>query len=562
MKKNHYATPKRTVLISMILVPLIPFVLVLAVGYYYFTTSIETSTIATMNRIVQDHRQMIESFLQERKGELELIGDSYTFEELKNQERLRKVFEYLQKVSDAFVDLGIFNEAGLHVAYYGPYKLTGINYSEAEWFKEVMKKGYYISDIFLGYRRVPHFIIAIVRGEKGEKWAIRATIDTYVFNDLVEKVRIGKTGEAYILNASGILQTSRRSGGNLMDKDDDSSIEYPSSKTATKTYMGQGKRGDKYLYATTWLKNMDWLLVVRQEKGDAFRALHSAAYLIVLITIIGGGTIIGVAFYLSGRIARRMEEADADKERLTTQLIRASRLAELGEMAAGFAHEINNPLQIINNEKSLIALNLAELKENGQLGESEWVSELEDSIEQIGIQIRRCAEITQAILKFGRKEEPLTRDVDIRRFIPEVTSMVASKASVNGIAVREEISGDTPLVHCDPSQLQQVLLNLYNNAIDAIIERHGVGGGALAIEAGKGEDGKVEISVKDNGCGISPENLDKVFSPFFTTKPAGKGTGLGLSVCYGIIINMGGQMDVSSEKDVGTTFLIHLPAAT
>ena len=559
--KNRYATLKRTILISMILVPLIPFILVLGVGYYYFKTSIETSTISSMKRIINDHRHMIESFLMERKGDLELIADSYTFKELSTPRKLLQVFEDLRRVSNAFVDLGIFDEAGLHVAYYGSYKLTGRNYSEADWFKEVMKKGYYLSDVFLGYRRVPHFIIAIVRSGESGKWVVRATIDTYVFNNLVEKVRIGKTGEAYILNTYGIFQTARRSGGNLMDKDEGYNIEYPSSETGTRTFIGEDPKGEKYLYATTWLKDMHWLLVVRQEKADAFEALHSAAYLIVLITIVGTGTIIVLAFYLSGWIVRRMEGVDAEKEKLSTQLIRASRLAELGEMAAGFAHEINNPLQIINNEKSLIELAFSELKEKGNLEESESISELEDSIHQIGIQIGRCAEITQAILKFGRQKDSVSEDVDIRSFMPEVFSMVANKASVNGIAVKEMVSEDTPFVHCDPAQLQQVLLNLYNNAIDAIVERHGAGGGELTIEAGRGKDGQVEISVRDNGTGIGLENLDKIFSPFFTTKPAGKGTGLGLSVCYGIITNMGGEMAVSSEKGLGTTFLIQLSAA-
>jgi len=545
----------------MILVPLIPFILVLGVGYYYFKTSIETSTISSMKRIINDHRHMIESFLMERKGDLELIADSYTFKELSTPRKLLQVFEDLRRVSNAFVDLGIFDEAGLHVAYYGSYKLTGRNYSEADWFKEVMKKGYYLSDVFLGYRRVPHFIIAIVRSGESGKWVVRATIDTYVFNNLVEKVRIGKTGEAYILNTYGIFQTARRSGGNLMDKDEGYNIEYPSSETGTRTFIGEDPKGEKYLYATTWLKDMHWLLVVRQEKADAFEALHSAAYLIVLITIVGTGTIIVLAFYLSGWIVRRMEGVDAEKEKLSTQLIRASRLAELGEMAAGFAHEINNPLQIINNEKSLIELAFSELKEKGNLEESESISELEDSIHQIGIQIGRCAEITQAILKFGRQKDSVSEDVDIRSFMPEVFSMVANKASVNGIAVKEMVSEDTPFVHCDPAQLQQVLLNLYNNAIDAIVERHGAGGGELTIEAGRGKDGQVEISVRDNGTGIGLENLDKIFSPFFTTKPAGKGTGLGLSVCYGIITNMGGEMAVSSEKGLGTTFLIQLSAA-
>ena len=113
----------------------------------------------------------------------------------------------------------------------------------------------------------------------------------------------------------------------------------------------------------------------------------------------------------------------------------------------------------------------------------------------------------------------------------------------------------------DPSQLQQVLLNLLNNAIDAITERHGCEGGELSIQAGPDTNGRVKISVRDNGAGISPENLKKIFSPFFTTKPPGKGTGLGLYVCYGIIEGMGGAMEVESQRGVGTTFVVSLPGS-
>jgi two-component system NtrC family sensor kinase len=560
MKKKPYATMRRIILACMILVPVIPFIFVLGIGHYYFTTSLETSTISSMERIVEDHRQMIDSFLRERKANLEFVLRSYSFESLTDPVELDNVLDRLQKQSNAFLDLGIFNEEGLHVAYQGPYKLAGINYSKQEWFEEVLKKGYYISDIFLGFRRSPHFIIALRKEDGGVKWIIRATIDTYMFNDLVKKVRIGKTGEAYILNEKGIFQTERRSGGNIMDSELDNINYYPLQEGMA-TFIRKDVKGIEYLSAATWLKEKKWLLVVRQEKSDAFRALHSATYLIVLITIVGGTAIIGVALYLTNRIVRRMERMDAQKEELSDQLIRASRLAELGEMAAGFAHEMNNPLQIIKSEQALIETILGDLREEGKLKESENLSELEDSVDQIKMQTDRCAEITQAILQFGRKGEPVSKDVDLRNFIPAVTQMVAKKASVHGITLKQEISSDTPPIHGDASQLQQVLINLLNNAIDATVSEHGSEGGEIIIEARPEDNGKVMISVRDNGCGISPENLEKVFSPFFTTKPVGKGTGLGLSVCYGIIENMGGVMRVSSEMGIGTTFTIHLSAS-
>jgi two-component system NtrC family sensor kinase len=560
MEPNPFSSLRRIIFTCMILVPLIPFILALGTGYYYFTTSLESSTIASMKRIVEDHGQMIESFLKERENDLDLILHSYTFEDLSQSEKLGTMFDNLQRQSQAFVDLGVFNQAGVHVAYHGPYSLEGKIYKEADWFKEVMKHGYYISDIFLGYRQIPHFVIAVAQKEAGKKWVLRTTIDTVSFNNIVKSIRIGKTGEAYILNSNGLLQTEPRSGGKLMDKTLNR-VNYPSSDTGIETFIKKDIKGEKYLYTTTWLQNKKWLLVVKQEKADAFKALTSAAYLIIFIMLVGVSAISVLAFYLTNRIVGRMEKMDVEKDRLNQQLIGASRLAELGEMSAGFAHEINNPLQIIKSEQSLIEMTLEDMKEAGQLKESDSLAELEDSMDQIKLQISRCAEITQAILKFGRQDEPKPQIIYLTNFIPEITSMVAQKATVHGISIEQDIAENTYPIHGDPTQLQQVLVNLFNNAMDAILDRHGTSGGKLIIKAGPKQNNSVEIVVKDNGGGISPENLDKIFSPFFSTKAVGKGTGLGLSICYGIIDNMRGSMEASSEVGVGTTFTIVLPAA-
>jgi two-component system NtrC family sensor kinase len=560
MSEHRYARLRKLILATMILVPAIPFYIVMGIGYYYFTTSIENSTMASMKRIVEDHRQMIETFLRERKSDLEFVAESYTFDNLADPIYLYKVFHLLQNKSAGFVDLGVFNEEGIHVTYQGPYKLIGRDYGGEDWFKEVMKQGYYVSDTFLGYRRVPHFIIAIAREEPGRKWVLRSTIDTQYFTHLVERVRIGKTGEAYILNEKGILQTQRRSGGNLMEKDVDNVIG-AARHEETETFLKKNQKGEEFLYATTWMQDKKWLLVVRREEADAFRDVRSATYVILIINAVVGVGIIAAAFYLTNSIVRRMEEIDTEKEQLGQQLVRASRLAELGEMAAGFAHEINNPLQIMTSEQALVDTIFSDMIHKGELKESQDLVDLKDSMDQIKLQIERCAKITQAILKFGRQSEPISTDIDLVGFIPEVTGMIIKKASVNGITVKEEISDHTPVVRGDPSMLQQVLLNLYNNAMDAIMERHGTEGGELVIASAPDENGKVKISVTDNGIGISPENLKKVFSPFFTTKPVGKGTGLGLSVCYGIVDSMGGVMEVSSERGVGTTFTVRLPAA-
>ncbi len=561
MEPNHHRKLKRTLLISMILLPVIPFVLALATGYHYFTTSLENNAIAAMQRIVIDHRQMIDSFLTERRADLSFIAHCYTFDYLRQPDHLATIFKNLQIQSNVFTDLGVFNAEGVHVAYQGPYPLLGKVYKDADWFRQALQNKFYISDVFLGYRHIPHFVIAVAQGRGENAWVLRATIDTTIFSDIVETVRIGKTGEAFILNAEARLQTQCRSGGQLLDRLSDS-IQYPSPNTSIQTFIERGPENEAFLYATTYLEGKKWLLVVRQEKSDAFSAIYSASYAIVLITVIGGAVLIGVAIMLSERIAASMQQLDMEKQQINLQLIGATRLAELGEMAAGFAHEINNPLQIIRSEHTLIEMDLSDLIQNGRLASGPEVSEIQDSLNQIKLQIGRCAKITQAILKFGRQDPPVAVPIDLAGFIAEITQLIHQKAMVENITVVQDIDARLGTVIADPAQLQQVFLNLLNNAIDAIIARRGADGGRISISAGPHANGFVDICIADNGIGIDTDQAKKIFSPFFTTKPVGKGTGLGLSVCYGIIDQMGGTLAVSSQAGHGAAFTIHLPASS
>ena len=469
-KTNSSKQIRKYILTCMILVPLVPMVVILAIGYFYFTSALTSTSTATMRRIAEDHRQMIEAFLMERKTDLEFVLYTHSFDDLRRQERLGAVFENLLRKSNAFADLGLFDENGLHVAYRGPYHLAGKVYKEAVWFREALEKGHYISDVFLGYRNIPHFIVAVSREVDGRKMVIRATIDTVMFNDLVKNVRIGKTGEAYLLNREGILQTERRSGGSLMEKDpeiDTPLVPHPGIQTLVKT----GLTGQDYLYATIWMNDQKWELVVRQDKAEVFKALQTTVYLVVLAVVLGGGVIVATAVYLAERIVVRIQKADMDKGHLQNQLVRAGRLAELGEMAAGFAHEINNPLQIISTELSLIRVLQSEMVESGELKPGDTYEQVTDSIDQVKLQIDRCSRITASILKFGRQSESRSEDLDLTAVIPEIIQMVQKKAEVHGIRMERRLPDISVEVTADASRLQQVLLNLLNNALEDIIEK-------------------------------------------------------------------------------------------
>lgn len=553
---------KRNILTYMIVIPLIPLFLAVGISFYYFTTALENSSTHSLKRIVGDHRDMIESFLLERESDLEMVTHLFDFESINSSQVIDDMFEVLKTKSGAFIDLGLFDSRGLHVKYSGQYQLTGKLYKDEFWFKEVMEKGRYISDVFLGYRNVPHFIIAVKKGDGKNAWVLRATIDTLYFDRLVSSVRIGTSGEAYILNKNGIAQTVRRSGGvNVMEEDPEFSA-FPSSGSTIHTFLKPDHQGVEFLYATTWLKDQEWLLVVRQEKKDAYRFFYYALYASLVIMVVGIAIIVGMSFFMTEKLFKRMEQLGRDKKDLGNQLIRATQLAEVGEMAAGFAHEINNPLQIIKSEHALMASIFEDLSENKKIDpKDEEILELEDSLSQIALQVSRCSDITRAILKFGRKNETRVQLLYPGEQIPEILKMIEQRAGVEGIAVFQSIPEELPGFMGDASQFQQVMLNLFNNAIDAIMEQHPDAGGRLDVQAFLKDEKWIEIRVTDNGAGIHPEHIEKVFSPFFTTKPVGKGTGLGLSVCYGIIESFAGTMDVTSRVNAGTTFIITLPKA-
>lgn len=548
---------------------MIPFIIALGISFYFFSSALDKSTQASLERILTDHRKMIESFLLERKSDLELITRAYTFEDIMAEGAIGTICHSLQKRSPAFVDLGLFDETGKHLKYSGSFALAGKSYTQEPWFQNTMLRGFYISDIFLGYRNIPHFVVAVRRTENNQNWVLRATIDTVFFDSMVSGVRIGKTGEAYILNHEGVAQTARRSGDiALLDKDPAFGWMNQQFSSSQQTFQLSPK-GQPFLYAVSKLANKSWYLVVRQEKHDAYRALYSAVLICVVIAILGLTALVALAYITSGTISRRIDRLDEEKEQLGSQLIRAVQLAEIGEMAAGFAHEINNPLQIIKSEYALIKILMEELypgkegKEDNS-PDPQTLNDIRESVDQIHKQVERCHEITSAILKFGRKKEVKHTTLDPSTVIPEILKLVENSARTSGVEITTQIEENIPSFMGDPGRFQQVMLNLVNNAIHAVTSQHGANGGKIEINAAqiRNNEGQamVDIQVKDNGCGIAPEHMDKIFSPFFTTKAVGRGTGLGLSVCFGIIESFGGTMSVDSRPGEGTVFSIQLAA--
>jgi len=249
-----------------------------------------------------------------------------------------------------------------------------------------------------------------------------------------------------------------------------------------------------------------------------------------------------------GRLAMAFNHMVRRIEKHQNELVQAGKMASLGTLTSGVAHELNNPL----NNISMMAQTFIDFR--ASLTEDEQV----ELMEEVDRQCERSKEIVRNLLDFSRVRSSERMASDVGEVVEQSLRLVQNQLDMANIVTRVETATDLPRVRMNPNQIQQVLVNIYANAVKAMPR-----GGALTVTSREGEDGRsVVISVSDTGVGIPPEVQSRIFDPFFTTSDVGGGTGLGLSVSYGIVTRHGGTISVTSEPGSGSTFTITLPTGT
>lgn len=535
--------------LSVILTSIIPLILVSVIILYQFYTSYHEKVHAHLETLVKKHKRVIDSFLNEKLGNIRFMAETFRSGELLNHSFLQEQLTLLQReYGPVFVDLGVINEQGIQVAYAGPFKLDDADYSDADWLKWATETPYFISDVFLGLRGFPHFIVAVREFWDGKSWILRATIDFMAFNDLVENVRIGQTGFAFILNREGEFQTKPLYNIEPMEGP---YLDFLKKEDTDEIQIVEKSSGlwNRNIYVSTFLKQGDWLLVYQQKASDAFSDLLGALRITFIIILLGSMATLIMAFVRFKNMTVNVEKAEKEKQMMNEQIIQTGKLASVGELAAGIAHEINNPVAIMVEEAGWIEDLLDENKDP----QDENLQEIKRALSQINTQGRRCKEITQKLLSFARKTDSRVQDVDLNELIEEVVAISSQRAKYSNVTLNMNLQS-LPTIQASQTEMQQVFLNLINNALDAMDKK----GGVLNIFSRVSGD-HIIIKVADNGPGIPESILNRIFDPFFTTKPVGKGTGLGLSICYGIIQNYGGEITVQSTVGTGTTFFIKIP---
>jgi two-component system NtrC family sensor kinase len=234
------------------------------------------------------------------------------------------------------------------------------------------------------------------------------------------------------------------------------------------------------------------------------------------------------------------------------RLQQASRLADIGQLAAGVAHEINTPLASI----ALRAESLLKVVDDPRLQAVDSFKNFPRYLKTIDDEIFRCKKIIGALLEFSRVRRPETRITDLNALAEKATDLVGHQMMLKQVTLSLKLEADLPHIRADDGQLRQALIALLMNALDATPP-----GGHVDVETRRDGADTVVLTVADDGSGISPENLDKIFNPFFTTKPVGQGTGLGLAICHGIVASHGGEIRVDSEIGRGTRLSLVLPVS-
>jgi two-component system NtrC family sensor kinase len=524
---------------------LIPLFVLGYVIHDQFSHSYEEKLTSNLRLVVNNKRDSIDMFLNERVVQLQNLANTHTIAEMTDQVYLNALFDIIHNTSSSFIDLGVIGPDGCHEAYSGPFDLRDVNYKNEAWFNQVMLKGLYISDVFMGFRNFPHFIIAVKRREAGRTWILRATIDSDVFTSLVHNARTGKLGDAYLVNSDCKLQTPSRFSGKVLSQ----AKIFANPEGSDVEICKWEEHGATRVAGITSLDLTDWRLVVVESPREELTPLLRSQYLVYALFLVCAVMIFAGTYLTVTSVVRKLMVADAERAVMDAAVMQSSKMASLGKMAAGVAHEINNPLSIIRESAGWIR----DLINDGELDGYEALGELVEAIGDIDRHVERARTVTHRMLGFARRMEPVHENVDLNMLAKQTVSFLENEVMHRSIEVICTFNQSLPLLTTDSNQVQQIILNLLENAIDAIGED-----GRITL-ATRVEGSFVAMDVKDTGMGIPPDQLSKVFDPFFTTKPTGEGTGLGLSIIYSTLNKLGGRITVQSELGHGATFTFYLP---
>jgi signal transduction histidine kinase len=534
-------------ILTMAAVALVPLLIISIVNYKVTEKGIESEYRLRTARSVSNSWRAISFFLTERRAALDFIVHDNALETLSDSRRLADVLANLKRsFGGGFVDLGVVDAGGHQHTYVGPYGLENREYRDQPWFREVSERGVFISDVFLGFRQVPHLVIAVKQDlAAGDFFVLRASIGIGPFEDLLANLELSGQGDAFIINRDGILQTPSHYHGGVLQA---ASLPPLAPAAQTEVVESTTEQGVRCFIGYRFIEDSPFILVIVKNKTELLKPWYRIRLELIVFTLISISVILAVILGTVTLIVGRVHLTDEKRLATLHQMEYANKMATIGRMAASVAHEINNPLAIINEKAGLIK-DLFTLRPHYAPD-----PKLNALVDSILASVQRAGRITKRLLTFARNLVAKTERVDMAETINEILSFVERDAAYRNIEIRTEIGPGLDALCMDRGKLQQVILNIVNNAFAAMAE-----GGRLDLNARREGSLRIRMDICDNGCGIPPEDVQRIFEPFFSTKKGQGGTGLGLSITYALVQELDGTIAVTSTVGQGTCFSLTLP---
>jgi two-component system, NtrC family, sensor kinase len=488
------------------------------------------------------HRKAIDEFLAERTMNLKLLASNLGLEYLTAPGNLEKAFSSLQGEIPCFTDLGIIDDQGRHLAYVGPMTCFQRTTVKPPGSRRLKEREVYISDVFLGFRNEPHFIIAVKQDDGPGVSGSSGPRGHGLFRE---------PGEGHLERAArgcvhcqrdGYFQAAPRSVGRIMEQGE---LRIP------EVLRGHEARNTKQeIVAMTWLNKVPWVCVARFDRKRDLqgpsqyedcgrrRALGLGALIIVLTVLL-----------TTNYLFTRLETKRRSIRFLDQQLRHSSRMASsMKTRPRALSAKSRTP-----SRTSTLSWTGSKNSLAGTFPKSPTAKELRESFKQVKDEVARTRKSTERFFKATRPSMPVIEDVRVNDILDEIVELLDREFHFNRITVKRSYAEPPPVIRSDPSQLRQVFQNLILNAVTAV-----------------GKDGEITLQVRPEAEGVSVTVSDtrvpayrkdmqaKIFDPLFTTKP--DGTGLGLAVSAGIVEKLGGRISVKSEPGKGATFTVELPS--
>ncbi|HET97980.1 MAG TPA: sensor histidine kinase [Desulfurivibrio alkaliphilus] len=543
---NFRRTWEQAILL-MLGVSLVPLLALAHLDFQVTRNHAENEMALRTGRLLNDNMRAVSFFLQERRAALQFVIQTHTLAELADERGLALNLEGLRSSVGGFVDLGLFDGSGRHFRYSGPYSLQDLDYAAESWFQEVVTAGVHISDFYRGFRDDPHLVIALRRDmDDGSFYILRATLSTEWFNAQLAQFKRSGYGEAFLVNRQGIVQTPTMNYGEVLQRV--RLPELPSFTEEFRVFPGVDEDGRELIIGYAVIPDAPFILMVIQRKSEVLRSWVQTRLVITAFVAVSIILIILVILGVTTRLVNKLYQADHERIKAMQEAEQVGKLASVGRLAAGVAHEINNPLAIINEKAGLMRDLLVHGNQETRLVR---MPVLLDAIREA---VERCAVITRRLLGFARHLESRWQEVRIQDVIEEVLAFHGKEAEYRNINLCVDVAPEVPVFVSDRGKLQQIFLNLVSNAFAAIGD-----GGHIYITGTMKNEAQVLVTVTDDGTGIPAVDLKRIFEPFFSTRTQRGGTGLGLSITYGLVRELGGNIQVESAVGVGTRFFVTLP---